>query len=108
MQAEVNALQANDTWILVPKEAVKKIISNKWVYRIKYNYNNSISKYKARLVAKGFHQTLGVDFFKTFSLVVKPYTIRVIFILAVMYNWSIRQLDVTMHLSMAFLLIMCS
>ena len=61
---------------------------------MKYNLDGSISKYKERLVTKGFHQTYGVDFFKTFSPVVKPCTIRIIVSLVVMNHWTIRQLDV--------------
>ena len=55
MQAEFDALQINETWELVPKETTQKIIGNKWVFRVKYNPDGSISKHKARLVAKGFH-----------------------------------------------------
>ncbi|KAH9724410.1 hypothetical protein KPL70_007473 [Citrus sinensis] len=87
-------LLLNVCWDLVPREAAQKVIGSKWVFRIKYNPDGSISKYKARLVAKGFHQTLGVDFFETYSPVVKPCTIRVILSLVVVHNWSIRQLDV--------------
>ncbi|KAH9751748.1 retrovirus-related pol polyprotein from transposon RE1 [Citrus sinensis] len=94
MQDEYEALQKNETWVLVPKESAGKIVGNKWVFRVKYNPDGSISKYKARLVAKGFHQTQGVDFFETFSPVVKQCTIRVILSLAVMHNWTVRQLDV--------------
>lgn len=61
---------------------------------MKYHHDGSISKYKARLVAKGYHQTQGIDFFETFSLVVKPCTIRIVLSLAVMKHWPIRQLDV--------------
>lgn len=57
---------STSTWI-----AATKIISNKWVYKVKYNLDGSIYKYKARLVAKGYHQTHGVDFFETFNPVVK-------------------------------------
>ncbi|KAH9677458.1 retrovirus-related pol polyprotein from transposon RE1 [Citrus sinensis] len=85
MQDEYEALQKNETWVLVPKGSAGKIVGNKWVFRVKY---------KARLVAKGFHQTQGVDFFETFSPVVKQCTIRVILSLAVMHNWTVRQLDV--------------
>ncbi|KAK9200255.1 hypothetical protein WN944_015452 [Citrus x changshan-huyou] len=94
MQVEFDALQNNKTWTLVPREQAGKIVGNKWVFKVKYNPDGSISKYKARLVAKGFHQTQGVDFFETFSPVVKPCTIRIILSIAVMNHWSIRQLDV--------------
>ena len=94
MQDEYEALQKNETWVLVPKESGGKIVGNKWVFKVKYNPDGSISKYKARLVAKGFHQTQGVDFFETFSPVVKQCTIRVILSLVVMHNWTVRQLDV--------------
>ena len=78
----------------MPAELATKIVGNKWVFRVKYNPDGSISKYKARLVAKGFHQTYGADFFETFSPVVKSCTIRIILSLAVMNHWTIRQLDV--------------
>ncbi|KAH9741041.1 retrovirus-related pol polyprotein from transposon RE2 [Citrus sinensis] len=94
MHEEFDALQKNQTWVLIPPETAGKIVGNKWVFRIKYNPDGSISKYKARLVAKGFHQTQGVDFFETFSPVVKPCTIRIILSLVVMNHWTIRQLDV--------------
>ncbi|KAH9657500.1 retrovirus-related pol polyprotein from transposon RE2 [Citrus sinensis] len=94
MTEEFHALKNNKTWSLVPADLATKIVGNKWVFRVKYNPDGSISKYKARLVAKGFHQTYGVDFFETFSPVVKPCTIRIILRLAVMNHWTIRQLDV--------------
>ncbi|KAH9659677.1 hypothetical protein KPL70_023950 [Citrus sinensis] len=94
MTDELHALRNNETWTLVPAELATKIVGNKWVFRVKYNPDGSVSKYKARLVAKGFHQTYGVDFFETFSPIVKPCTIRIILSLAVINHWTIRQLDV--------------
>ena len=94
MQNEYDALQNNGTWTLVPAEKATKLVGNKWVFRVKYNPDGSISKYKAWLVAKGFHQTYGVDFFETFSPVVKPCTVRIVLSLVVMNCWPIRQLDV--------------
>ena len=46
------------------------------------------------MVAKGYDQTVGLNFFKTFSLVVKPVTIHVVLTLAISQNWPIRQLNV--------------
>lgn len=48
-----------------------------------------ISWYKARLVAKGFHQTTDIDYSKTFSPVVKPVTIHVLFTLALNHGWDL-------------------
>jgi histone deacetylase 1/2 len=45
-------------------------------------------------MAKGYHQTLGLDYFETFSPVVKAATIRIILTVAINFQWEIRQLDV--------------
>ena len=56
--------------------------------------DGSLDPLKARLVAKGFNQCFGIDYIKTFILVVKPATIRLILSLAVSNGWSLRQLDI--------------
>ena len=45
-------------------------------------------------MAKGFQQIEGVNYFDTFSPVVKPATVRVVLSLAVMNQWIVRQVDV--------------
>ncbi|KAH9717592.1 retrovirus-related pol polyprotein from transposon RE2 [Citrus sinensis] len=94
MKVEYNALISNGTWTLVPRTENHKLVGNKWVFRIKTNTDESVEKYKARLVAKGFQQIEGVNYFKTFSPVVKSATVKVILSLAVMNQWQIRQVDV--------------
>ncbi|KAH9723150.1 retrovirus-related pol polyprotein from transposon RE2 [Citrus sinensis] len=94
MQAEYDALMKNETWVLVPASQATKVVGCKWVFRIKYNADGSISEYKARLVANGFHQTPGIDYFGNFSLVVKQSTMRIVLSLAVMKSWKIRQIDI--------------
>ena len=94
MSEEYAALMKNKTWTLVPTNDQMKIVDNKWVFRVKYHADGSVQRYKARLVAKGFQQTPGVDFFETFSPVIKPCTIRVIFTLVVTNNWDIQQIDI--------------
>ena len=83
MSDEFRALMKNHTWDLVLPSPYYSVIQCKWVFRIKYKVDGSLDKYKARLVAKGFQWQLGVDFYETFSLVVKPSIIRIIFTLAV-------------------------
>ncbi|KAH9680669.1 retrovirus-related pol polyprotein from transposon RE1 [Citrus sinensis] len=74
MVDEYEALIKNETWSLVPFSNAYKVVANKWVFRFKQNTDGSIAKHKARLVAKGFQQTEGVDYFETFSPVVKAST----------------------------------
>ncbi|CAL8165948.1 unnamed protein product [Prunus armeniaca] len=94
MSDEFTALVRNDTWELVPSRPNQNLVGCKWVFRIKRHPDGSINRYKARLVAKGFHQRPSIDFYETFSLVVKPTTIRVVLHLAFARGWPIRQLDV--------------
>ncbi|KAL5752062.1 hypothetical protein ACOSQ2_022569 [Xanthoceras sorbifolium] len=94
MQLEFNDLLSNHTWSLVPYKPQINIVGNKWVFQRKFNQDGSLQKYKAPFVAKNFHQTPGVDFFETFSQVVKASTIRVILALAVNKDFDIQQLDV--------------
>lgn len=61
---------------------------------IKHNADSSIQRYKAHLVAKGFHQAPGFDFLKTFSLVIKPATIKIILTIAASLHWLVHQLDI--------------
>ena len=94
MTEEYDALVHNVTWELVPSHPSQNVVGNKWVYRIKYKPTGEIERYKARLVAKGFHQRPGIDYSKTFSLVIKPTTVRLMLSLAVTNGWNIRQLDI--------------
>lgn len=93
MDLEYKALIHNGTWVLVPLHPSFNGVGSKWIFRIKRHPDGSIQRYKARLVAKGFHQTPGIDFFETFSPIIKVSTIRVVLTLAVNYGWVLRQLD---------------
>ncbi|KAK0575798.1 hypothetical protein LWI29_007214 [Acer saccharum] len=77
MNAEFEALQKNKTWSLVPALDNMNIVGSKWVFQTMFNQDGSILKHKARWVVKEFYQTPGLDFYDTYSPVVKPSTIRV-------------------------------
>ena len=51
MDEEMVALDANETWDLVPLSKYKNVIGCKWACKVKHNAHGSISRYKARLVA---------------------------------------------------------
>nr|GEV13183.1 ribonuclease H-like domain-containing protein [Tanacetum cinerariifolium] len=91
---EYNALITNETWVLIPCPANINVVCSMWLFKHKFNTDGSLSRYKARLVGNGRSQQHGIDCDKTFSLVVKPATIRTVLSLAVSHDWHIHQLDV--------------
>ena len=69
-------------------------MTGKWLFKHKFNADGSLERYKARWVLRGFSQRPGVDFDESFSLVVKPATVRTVLSLALSQNWPIHQFDV--------------
>ena len=71
-----------------------KIISSKWVFRIKRGPDGKIQKYKAHLVTKGFTQVEGIDYDETFAPVMKFSSLRTVLALTAKHNLKVHQMDV--------------
>ncbi|KAH9681558.1 CCHC-type domain-containing protein [Citrus sinensis] len=95
MQDEMESLQRNQTWTLIPNPGNKRLISCKWIFK----RNEGIPdveppKYKARLVARGFTQREGVDFNEIFSHDVKHSSIRILLAMVALLDLELEQMDV--------------
>ena len=77
MKDEMDLLSSNQIWQLTELLKMKKVLQNKWVYRIKEKYDGS-KQYKARLVIKGFKQKECIDYTEIFSPMVKLTTIKTV------------------------------
>lgn len=82
MEEEIVALEQNQTWELVLKSKDVKLISCKWIYKIKRRANELIEGHKARLVAWRFTQEYNLNYDETFSLVAKFTAVRILLALA--------------------------
>lgn len=74
--------------ILVKRKTDQNILNCKWVFKDKLDEN-------AHLVANGMKQRSSIGFEETFALVIKPTTIRLILLVVVTQNWTLRQLVVS-------------
>lgn len=95
MKTEIQALEANHTWDLVPIPSNQHIIDCKWIFKAKYNPDGSVERYKAHLIAKEFTQEFGVNYFDTFAPVAKMVTVRLFLAVAAHNAWHVTQMDVT-------------
>lgn len=94
MAEEIAALERTGMWDLVPLPAHVCPITCKWVYKVKTQSDGSLEHYKARLVARGFQQEHGRDYDETFAHVAHMTTVRTLFAVASIREWSISHLDV--------------
>jgi hypothetical protein len=62
MNEELDEIEKNQTWELVPRPKNKNFIGTKWVYKNKMNENGQVIRNKSRLVCKGYAQVKRVDY----------------------------------------------
>lgn len=87
---ELQAVEENKTWKLVPRPANKEVIDSKWVFSLKER--NGVNIKKARLVARGFKQKHIEE--EIYSPVACMMSIRVLLALSVKMELLIHQMDV--------------
>ena len=76
MKEEIEQIEKNKTWTLVPRLKDKIVIGTKWVYRKKLDENGKVTRNKARLVCKGYAQEEGIDYGETFAPVARLEGVR--------------------------------
>jgi len=91
---EFNALIKKETWDLVPRPPDVNVIRSMWIFIHKEKSDSTFELHKARLVGDGAGQQVGIECGETFSLVVKPTTIKTVLSITTSRSWQIHQLDV--------------
>ena len=76
MNEELDQIEKNQTWDLVPRPKDKNFIWTKWIFKNKMNEDGQVVRNKAKLVCKGYAQVEGVDYEETFAPVVRLEAIK--------------------------------
>eukprot|EP00253_Pinus_taeda_P007344 PITA_07344 len=94
MNEELDQIEKNDTWELVPRPHDKNIIGTKWIFKNKINEHGEVIRNKARLVCKRYNQQEGIDFEETFAHVARLEAIRMFLALCSFQKFKVYQMDV--------------
>ena len=94
IKSEIDFILQNHTWELVDLPPGSKPLGYKWIFKKKMKANGTIDKYKARLVIKGYKQNEGLDYFDTYSPVMRINSIRMVFAIVALRNLEVYQTHV--------------
>ena len=94
MKIEIQSHMKNETWELTKLSNDKKIIIDRWIFKIKYDLNDNILRYKTRWVVHEYKQMKDVDFSSIWVEVVKSISFRTLFVIATARNLHILQLNI--------------
>ena len=94
MSDELDQIEKNQTWELVPRSRGMDIIGTKWIFKNKFNEHGHVTRNKARQVCKGYAQVESVEFEETFALVARLEAIRMFLAFVCYKNFKVYQMDV--------------
>ena len=83
MRDELDALEKNHTWDIVPSPVGVKPFGCKWIFSLKLNSDGTPDRYKARLVPLGNRQEYGIDYDETFAPFAKMTSVCIILVVAI-------------------------
>ncbi|CAI7858998.1 unnamed protein product [Closterium sp. NIES-53] len=72
----------------------RRILSGKWVFRVKTAADGTIERFKARWVVRGYDQRHGIDFDQTFASVSRHTSVRILLAIGDARHLPLRQIDV--------------
>jgi hypothetical protein len=94
MDEELDQIEKNDTWKMVPRPKNNNVIDTKWVFRNKLNEYGQVTRNTTILICKGYAQVEEINFEEIFSTVARMEEICMLLAYACSKNIKMYQMDV--------------
>jgi hypothetical protein len=94
MKNENKSLLINEIWTLTNSFRDRRVLRDKWVYKIKREKHSEILRYKARWMIREFEQVERLNYTKTFVSMIKSMSYKAMYVITVVNDWEIEQMNV--------------
>jgi len=71
------------------------VLKECWVYKVKHDTHDQVSRYKACWVVKDYEQQFDIDYDQIFVSVIKLQTYKTLFVFAAHYDLKVNQMNIT-------------
>ena len=72
----------------------RHVLKNKWIYKLKREIDEKVIRFKTRWIIRDFEQREDFDYNKTFAAVIKLINYKIIFVIIVVNDWNLKQINV--------------
>jgi hypothetical protein len=94
MLEEMMSIEENNTWSLIDLPPGRKLIRVKWVFKVKRDEHEEVSKHKVRLMVKGYVKRHGINYDKVFTPVARLDSVRLLIALTAHEGCEVHHMDV--------------
>jgi hypothetical protein len=94
MKNENKFFLTNEIWTLTNSFRNRRVLRDKWVYKIKRKEHEEILRHKTRWVIRDFEQIEKFDYTKTFVSMIKSMNYKTMYVIIAINHWEIEQMNV--------------
>ena len=84
----------NDIWTLVKRSSDRKIITERWVFKLKHDLDDKILRYKTCWIVHDYKQLEEIDFIVTWTEVVKSTSFQTLIAIVIARDLQILQMNI--------------
>jgi hypothetical protein len=94
MKNENISLLINEIWTLIDLFKNRRVLRDKWIYKIKKKEHDEILRYKTRWMIRDFEQIEELNYTETFVSMIKSMNYKIMYVIIAVNDWKIEQMNV--------------